>query len=63
MSTNTTINSVPKNILVTGALGGIGRAICLQFAREGYCIIAHDISDVHNSNVKDFCKSWKMRGR
>ncbi|MGO3863046.1 MULTISPECIES: 3-hydroxybutyrate dehydrogenase [unclassified Halomonas] len=62
MSTNTTINSVPKNILVTGALGGIGRAICLQFAREGYCIIAHDISDVHNSNVKDFLQELENEG-
>ncbi|AMD02427.1 3-hydroxybutyrate dehydrogenase [Halomonas chromatireducens] len=31
-----------KNILVTGALGGIGSAICLAYARQGAAIIVHD---------------------
>ncbi len=31
-----------KNVLVTGALGGIGSAICLAYARQGAGIIIHD---------------------
>ena len=62
MSTHTTINGMPKNVFVTGALGGIGRAICLQFAREGYCIIAHDISDVKDSAVTHFLQALKKEG-
>lgn len=31
-----------KNVLVTGALGGIGSAICLAYARQGAGIIVHD---------------------
>ena len=30
-----------KKILVTGASGGIGRAICLAAAKKGYYVIAH----------------------
>jgi 3-hydroxybutyrate dehydrogenase len=31
-----------KNVLVTGALGGIGSATCLAYARQGAGIIVHD---------------------
>lgn len=30
-----------KKIIVTGASGGIGRAICLEAAKEGYYVIGH----------------------
>lgn len=62
MSIHTTKNAMPKNIFVTGALGGIGRAICLQFAHEGYCIIAHDISDTHDYAVKCFLQKLEKEG-
>ena len=32
---------VEKKVIVTGASGGIGRAICLQAAKAGYYILAH----------------------
>ena len=38
-----------KNILITGANGGIGRALVREFAREGASIIAHI-----RENSKDF---------
>ncbi|MCG6659594.1 3-hydroxybutyrate dehydrogenase [Halomonas campisalis] len=31
-----------KSVLVTGALGGIGSAICLAYAQQGAAVIAHD---------------------
>lgn len=31
-----------KTVLVTGALGGIGRAICKRFFEEGWCVLATD---------------------
>lgn len=34
-------DNVEKKVLVTGASGGIGRAIALAVAREGYEIVAH----------------------
>lgn len=33
-----------KNVLITGAASGIGRAAALAFARHGACIIATDIN-------------------
>ena len=33
--------STPKRALVTGASGGLGRAIALQLARDGHHVIAH----------------------
>lgn len=38
-----------KKILVTGASGGIGRAICAECAKEGYYVIVHYNKGVENA--------------
>jgi NAD(P)-dependent dehydrogenase (short-subunit alcohol dehydrogenase family) len=35
--------------IVTGAAGGIGRAYCLGFARQGYAVVAGDIQDTEGT--------------
>ncbi len=39
-----------KKVLITGASGGIGRAIALACAREGYEVIAHFNSGIEKAN-------------
>ena len=34
-----------KSVIVTGGGGGIGRAVCLRFAREGARVVVSDIDD------------------
>ena len=41
------IDFTGKRVLVTGASGGIGRAICLEFSKSNAIIHAH-----YNSNKK-----------
>lgn len=36
---------VKKNAFITGACGGIGRALVSNFAKSGYCVIASDLYD------------------
>ena len=33
-----------KSVLITGAAGGIGQALCEEFTREGYFVIATDLA-------------------
>jgi NAD(P)-dependent dehydrogenase (short-subunit alcohol dehydrogenase family) len=35
-----------KSVLVTGAAGGIGQALCLAFRRAGYLVIASDLKSI-----------------
>jgi NAD(P)-dependent dehydrogenase (short-subunit alcohol dehydrogenase family) len=42
MSTNT--NNPPRYALITGAAGGIGRALVQEFVANGYAVIATDLS-------------------
>ena len=42
------IDFTEKRVLVTGASGGIGRAICLEFSKSNAIIHAH-----YNSNKKE----------
>jgi 3-hydroxybutyrate dehydrogenase len=51
-----------KNVLVTGALGGIGSAICLAYARQGAGIIAHDRQDPDEETVKALCAELTAAG-
>ena len=47
--------------LVTGGSGGIGRAICLQLAKDGYDVCVH-----YNSNrasAEEVCREIKLLGR
>ena len=39
-----------KTVVVTGGANGIGRALCLRFAKEGAKFIA--VSDVDEANAK-----------
>lgn len=50
-----------KAALVTGGSGGIGRAICLQLARDGYDVCVH-----YNSNrtaAEEVCREIESLGR
>lgn len=38
-----------KFVVITGANGGIGEALCATFMAEGYCVIATDIQDTAGS--------------
>jgi len=41
-----------KFVVVTGANGGIGEALCETFMAEGYCVIATDIQDTAGSALQ-----------
>ena len=50
-----------KAALVTGGSGGIGRAVCLQLAKDGYDVCVH-----YNSNraaAEDVCRAIEAAGR
>jgi 3-oxoacyl-[acyl-carrier protein] reductase len=50
-----------KTVLVTGGSGGIGRAICLQLATDGYDVCVH-----YNSNraaAEEVCREVEAIGR
>lgn len=51
-----------RHVLITGALGGIGRAICRYFAREGASIMMHDYLDSNASDVQMFQAVLKRDG-
>ncbi len=48
--------------LVTGALGGIGRAVCMTFAQKGYSVIAHDIYEPDSTEAKSFTTDLESNG-
>lgn len=48
-----------KNVLVTGAAQGIGRAIALWFAREGACL---GVNDIKQSNLRDTVQELRKYG-
>lgn len=62
MSIETITNRTSKNVLVTGALGGIGKALCIKFANEGYGVIAHDILPEHDNNIVELLQTLKHEG-
>jgi len=51
-----------RTVLVTGALGGIGRAVCETFAEQGHSIVAHDIHQPESEPVQIFTKELKSLG-
>lgn len=53
---------VHLTVLVTGALGGIGRAVCETFADRGHSIVAHDIHPQETELVQGFIKELEIRG-
>ena len=44
-----------KTVIVTGAAGGMGSAVCKRLAHEGYRVFALDIKEVKFRGVKSFC--------
>lgn len=44
-----------KNVLITGASGGIGRAICERFAKEGYSLYVHYY--LNKKPIEEFIRS------
>ena len=58
----TTTNNTSKSIMVTGALGGIGFAICQRFARHGFQVIAHDINERGDADVGKFLEEMYTAG-
>ncbi|CAO1661788.1 D-beta-hydroxybutyrate dehydrogenase [Halomonas sp. NYA30] len=57
-----TTTETPRTLMVTGALGGIGHAICRQFANQGYQLIAHDIFAESDTNVLRFVEELRQAG-
>ncbi|XKE44137.1 3-hydroxybutyrate dehydrogenase [Halomonas organivorans] len=51
-----------KNVLVTGALGGIGAAICHAFARRGTTLLAHDRVGEDDDKVAELERSLIAAG-
>ena len=47
-----------KTALVTGAAGGIGRALCRNLAARGYTVLAHARSKAKAESVGDFTPVW-----
>ena len=47
--------------LVTGGSGGIGRAVCLQLARDGYDVCVHYNSN--RSSAEEVCREIETLGR
>lgn len=48
-----------KNALITGASGGIGEAISIKLAKEGYNVIIHYNQNEENAKkVEETCKSY-----
>lgn len=43
-----------KNALITGAKGGIGKALCSVFREAGYCVIASDIQSEGTVDCNEF---------
>lgn len=53
---------VHRTVLVTGALGGIGRAVCESFADQGHSIVAHDIHQPESEPAQGLMKELESRG-
>ena len=43
-----------KTVLVTGAAGGMGTAICQRLSQEGWQVLGLDVRPVSSSNVRSF---------
>lgn len=43
-----------KNVLVTGAAGGMGKAICKALSEKGYCVFALDYKTDENTFANEF---------
>lgn len=51
-----------KNALITGASGGIGEAISIKLAKEGYNVIIHYNQNEENAKkVEETCKSYGVK--
>lgn len=56
-----------KAVLITGALGGIGQALCAEFRQAGYFVIGTDLKTGNShcdafitSNVRELCHNPEM---
>lgn len=44
---------------VTGATGGIGKAVCALLAQHGYRLV---VSDIQEYRVRQLCEEWRAKG-
>ena len=63
MSTDTIPRLQGKTAIVTGAGGGIGRAICLAFADEGAALVCGDIRQAVASETADRINEKLINGQ
>ena len=51
------MDNKPRIALITGAGGGIGRALCTEFKNDGYYVIATDLTRVSNVTCDQFVEA------
>ena len=48
-----------KTVLVTGSSRGIGRAIAIKLAKDGYKVIVHGAKNIENTSSKSVYMNWQ----
>lgn len=59
---NKEVKGNASTVLVTGAMGGIGQALCSMFARQAFSVVVHDIHEETSGSVTSFLHTLKEQG-